>query len=530
MAERTYPYPAVTPMMMLARMFAPAMAQPSADPRAAGVYQPGYDPGLDNLGDSEPRMRRGDSPLGEVGRMAASGAESIIRGARPMLTRDDAARAAGLRKEARSFPERKIGPTPADSYADAAANGQLPQPSLVPLPIGMNPSESFGAAMEAGQINPATGMPLPMPPRARPDNLEVIGRGMARPQVNGVSVDPLPIDAAPPGAQIAQAPVPDLPTAPGAAAQPPAYNEEGIVGAQGVDAASTTPAAPMTPAERRAAALKGVPAAPEVEIDHGSPWRNLMRFGLATSAAAGRPGSSALSAVGEGGLAAMEGADRDRFRATTLRNQQFQNEMLRTKTAQDLASADVSEGQKARELDLREKAIVEQGRARGDQLQMHYAKMRQDSELAGLDRDSRQKIAEMGRDTQKTIADAASGDRRAIAELEQQSRRDQALNTSIESAINAEVRARASDPRAQPLTPHDEARIRERVIRDSPGTTMNMQLRTGEAMAKYRQNKAAIEQRFPEGEERTRALKALDGAMKTELDAIDQDRPRVRAR
>lgn len=233
--------------------------------------------------------------------------------------------------------------------------------------------------------------------------------------------------------------------------------------------------------ERAMAQIPGAPKPPAAD-PQGDAFMTLLRAGLATMAAGSQPGATALGAIGQGGLTALEAADRTRRERQRAEQAGFANEMARRGAASTEAAAEANIGMQRYQAQAQ--AVHYQ-----NIYNMQAAQLKQQMGIAGLNRDSQERIAAMGRETQQIIAAAQLGNTRAIHAMDAQTRADQNVAKQVEDTVQAMER---NPNRVGPVTEEERAAVVQRVAENSPGTTQHFDVMKNRIATDLKESKARI--------------------------------------
>lgn len=292
-----------------------------------------------------------------------------------------------------------------------------------------------------------------------------------------------------------------------------------------------TPAAaqePMRPYEDRLrAALSMLPKPPELP-EKSSAWDQILRFGLATAAAGERPGATLMGAVGRGGLAVMDAMEREEEKRAQIADRIYSHHVAAVQVANAMARGEGQEVLAQRDDERKDRELSQRGQIANNQLKMHYDQMVQQARENGLNRANQVYIAKLNRESASLDREAQRGSTEAIALLNAQASRDRALTDTIEKTIAAGKTGPGGIKES--FTQEEAAAKRREIILNSPGTTLNEQLRTSELMSKMSQAKTAAEALRQQGrnEEADALLRRANELFERELKLIEKSRLQLR--
>lgn len=358
------------------------------------------------------------------------------------------------------------------------------------------------ALLTGGALTPAAA-PVPAPMAAPPATTP------PAPVTPPAAVPPVMATPAAAGAAAPQAPTP------AAAVQAPAAPQLSIP-----EAGPTQTPTTFQEAMRMAAQMLG--PAPESTVREPSVWEALLRAGLGMAAAGSRPGANFGGSLAEGALFGLQSYDQQRREAAKEKREQSRDQLQRAQTAAQIAGQQVQADQAARRLSLDERRLVADAKLKQAELDFRARETEARLRDSALSRENQMSIAKLNRESAERIAEAQRGSREALHELQVQANRDAQLTKQIDDTLAKGKVGPGGIKEA--YTPEEEAQIRRRIILDSPGTTLNAQLRYQEAIDKFRQIEQAVKGR-PDAE---KILERANKAFKEEMDAIERDRIRVR--
>jgi hypothetical protein len=412
-----------------------------------------------------------------------------------------------------------------DAFRNPASAAHIqPQPAMT-APGG-------GVALPP-MIPPAAAMPAPAAladaaTPMTPDLEGMRGAAMGGPGMPALSTGggvPM-ITGINPGAPAPGAALPGMPPNLLSASAGPDPLRAALAGGAPQPPAAINPAAPGAQPELRSyedrlkAAMGMLPKPPELPAK-SSVWDQIMRFGLATSTAGERPGATLAGSVGRGGLAVMDAAEREEDKRLQAADRIYAHHVAAVQVANSMARGEGAEVLAQRDDERKDRQLSQSAQVASQQLKMHYDQMGLQARENGLNRANQVAIARLNRESASLDRDAQRGSTEAIALLNAQATRDKGLTDTIEKTINAGKRGAGNMIEA--YTPEEAAAKRREIIMNSPGTTLNEQLRTSEAMSNM-QRAHALAMAETDPEKRQRMLDEANAIFERLMKQVQQDR------